>query len=77
MPLFGRLASTMLRMSDTTTSEAARQLVAKRWGAQRPIRLAQELVSRIDELPAAERIRLRQALGEEPSEELGEREFSR
>jgi hypothetical protein len=62
MPLFGRLASTMLRMSDTTTSEAARQLVAKRWGPQRPVRLARELVSRIDELPAAERIRLRQAL---------------
>jgi hypothetical protein len=61
-----RLASTMLRMSDTTTSEAARQLVAKRWGPQRPVKLARELVSRIEELPASERARLRAALDEKP-----------
>jgi hypothetical protein len=51
-------------MSDTTTSGAARQLVAKRWGAQRPVRLARELAARVDELPAAERARLRAALDE-------------
>jgi hypothetical protein len=60
----------MLRMSEagtTTSSEASRQLAGKRWGAQRPVKLAQELVARVDELPAAERARLRAAL-DEPAE---------
>jgi hypothetical protein len=67
----------LLRMSGATTSEAGRQLAGKRWGPQRPVRLARELASRVDELPASERARLRAALGEEPGETLGEREFSR
>jgi len=54
-------------MTDTATSEAARQLVAKRWGPQRPIKLARELALRVDELPASERARLRAAL-DEPAE---------
>lgn len=65
MPLFGRLASRMLRMSDATTATAAgRQLAAQRWGPQRPVKLARELASRIDELPAVERAKLRAALDE-------------
>ena len=52
------------------TSEAARQLSLARWGAQRPTRLAAELRERIDELPAAERQALREALDSEPSETL-------
>jgi hypothetical protein len=55
---------TMLRMSEATTSEAGRQLAALRWGPQRPVKLARELASRIDELPAIERARLRAALDE-------------
>jgi hypothetical protein len=33
-----------------------------RWGPQRPTRLARELAERVDELPPAERDRLRMAL---------------
>jgi hypothetical protein len=58
----------MLRMTDTAVSEAAseaaRALIRQRWGAQRPIKLARELASRVDELPAVERARLRAALDE-------------
>jgi hypothetical protein len=53
---------TFIRMSGTTTSEAARTLVQRRWGAQRPIRLAHELVERANELPSAERLALLVAL---------------
>jgi hypothetical protein len=49
-------------MTDTTPSEAARLLVAQRWGGQRPVRLACELAERVGELPAAERNRLLDAL---------------
>jgi hypothetical protein len=50
-------------MSDTTiTSEHARALVRRRWGAQRPIRLAHELASRASELPPDERLALMVAL---------------
>ena len=49
-------------MGDTAASLAARQLVAKRWGARKPVRLAHELLPRLDELPPAERVRLANAL---------------
>ena len=45
-----------------TASEAARALVAQRWGSQRPTRLARELLPRLGELPADERSRLLDAL---------------
>jgi hypothetical protein len=43
-------------------STAARRLSAQRWGSQRPVRLAHELATRVDELPDAERARLLEAL---------------
>jgi hypothetical protein len=49
-------------MTDTQVSVAARQLAARRWGSQRATRLARELESRVGQLPAAERIRLLDAL---------------
>jgi len=52
-------------MTDTAASEAARLLVAQRWRGQRPVRLARELMPRVDELPAAERSRLLDALRDE------------
>jgi hypothetical protein len=57
----------MLCMRDAVTTEAPtaaemRRRAAARWGPQRPVKLARELVSRIDELPASERLQLRQAL---------------
>lgn len=60
----------MLCMRDAVTTvapvaEEMRRRAAARWGPQRPVRLARELASRIDELPAAERDRLRKALGDE------------
>jgi hypothetical protein len=42
----------------------ARQLVSRRCGAQKPVRLARELTLRVDELPPTERARLRAALDE-------------
>jgi hypothetical protein len=49
-------------MGDTSASQAARELVRARWGAQRPRRLLAELLPRLSELPVSERQRLRQAL---------------
>jgi hypothetical protein len=49
-------------MNSPVASEAARQLSQARWGPQRPTRLARELAERVDELPPAERERLRMAL---------------
>jgi hypothetical protein len=49
-------------MDDTQVSVAARLMVAQRWGAQKPVRLARELTARLDELPPAERARLLEAL---------------
>jgi hypothetical protein len=62
----------MLCMRDAVTTTAAtaeemRRRAAARWGPQRPVKLARELASRIDELPELERLRLRQAL-DEPAE---------
>ena len=45
-----------------TTSDAARALNQKRWGGAKPTRLAHELEQRLDELPAGERQKLREAL---------------
>jgi hypothetical protein len=61
-PLLGRSFAKIVRMTDTAASEAARLLVAQRWGSQRPTRLARELLPRLDELPAEERSRLLDAL---------------
>ena len=49
-------------MSDTAATEAARQLVAKRWGSRKPVRLARELELRAHESPDAERQQLLDAL---------------
>jgi hypothetical protein len=43
-------------------SDAGAVLAQKRWGATRPRRLAEELALRADELPAADRLRLLEAL---------------
>jgi hypothetical protein len=48
--------------SSAAASAAARALVARRWGSQRPIRLAQELAERAAELPEPERRQLLEAL---------------
>jgi hypothetical protein len=59
-----------VRMSDTQlVSGAARQLAARRWGSQRPVRLAQELAERAAELPEPDRIRLLAALTRRAVEE--------
>lgn len=65
LPALGRSFARIVRMTDTAASEAARQLVAQRWGSQRPARLARELLPRLDELPAEERSRLLDALRDE------------
>jgi hypothetical protein len=49
-------------MSDTHLSGAARQMAASRWGASKPIRMAQELALRAQELPDSERALLLNAL---------------
>ena len=49
-------------MDDTQVSAAARLMVAQRWGAQKPVRLARELALRVGELPEPERVRLLNAL---------------
>ena len=49
-------------MDDPQVSDAARELAARRWGASKPVRLAQQLIERVDELPDPERIQLRAAL---------------
>jgi hypothetical protein len=50
-------------MLDTDqVSVAARSLAARRWGAARPVRLAQELAERAAELPEPERRQLLEAL---------------
>jgi hypothetical protein len=54
-----------LRMSNTQMgSAAAPELAALRWGAARPVRLAQELRARAAEPPEPERQRLIDALTE-------------
>jgi hypothetical protein len=46
-------------MSETQlVSGAARQLAARWWGSSRPVRLAQELAERAQELPEVERRQL-------------------
>jgi hypothetical protein len=50
-------------MSDAATVSAVmRSLAARRWRGQVPIRLARELVPRVDELPEVERRALIAAL---------------
>jgi hypothetical protein len=49
-------------MTDTNdASEAARALIAQRWGNQKPVRLAEELLPRARELPDSLRSALHQA----------------
>jgi hypothetical protein len=50
--------------SNAAASAAARALVARRWGAAKPVRLARELAERVDELPEIERRSLIAALAE-------------
>jgi hypothetical protein len=54
-------------MSDTQVSGAARLLVAQRWGASKPVRIARELAERLDELPEVERRALLAALTRQES----------
>lgn len=49
-------------MTDQAASEAARQLIARRWQGRRPSRLARELAHRAAELPEDERAELIAAL---------------
>ena len=50
-------------MSDAATVSAVMsELAARRWRGQVPIRLARELVPRVDELPEVERRQLLDAL---------------
>ena len=51
-------------MSDTAASEAARELIRRRWGNTRPNRLAHELAARVDELDDEEAELLRAALAD-------------
>jgi hypothetical protein len=48
-------------------SGAARLLVARRWGSQRPVKLARELAERAAELPEVERRALLDALTRQES----------
>jgi hypothetical protein len=50
--------------ANAAASAAARALVARRWGASKPVRLARELAERVDELPEIERRQLIAALTE-------------
>jgi hypothetical protein len=52
-----------------TGSAAARELAARRWGSQRPVKLARELVPRVAELPEVERRQLLDALSEDRGRE--------
>jgi hypothetical protein len=52
----------LVRIDDPAVSAAAKQMLSKRWGYQRPVRLARELELRASELPDAERVRLLHAL---------------
>jgi hypothetical protein len=52
-----------------TGSAAARALAVRRWGAQRPVRLARELALRAAELPEVERRQLLEALTERARQE--------
>lgn len=54
-------------MSDTQVSGAARLLVAQRWGASKPVRMARELAERAAELPEVERRALLAALTRQES----------
>ena len=57
-------------MDDTqTASAAARELVARRWGSQRPVKLARELAERAGELPEVELRALLAALTEQTRRE--------
>ncbi len=57
-------------MSDAQeVSVAARQMAAQRWGASKPIRLAQQLAERVDELPEIERRALIDALTKDAGQE--------
>jgi hypothetical protein len=49
-------------MTNTQVSGAARQLAARRWGSQRPVKLARELAERAAELPELDRRQLLDAL---------------
>jgi hypothetical protein len=61
----------MLCMSDAAVSERARRKAFARWGATRPVRLAEELRRRASELPPTDREQLRAALEQASSEPLG------
>lgn len=59
-----------MRIEDTQqVSGAARLLVAQRWGASKPSRLARELLPRVAELPEVERRSLLAALTEHTNQE--------
>jgi hypothetical protein len=49
-------------MSESLTSDAARQLARARWGDTKPRKRVDQLAQQVAKLPAADRERLRQAL---------------
>jgi hypothetical protein len=55
--------------TDVQLSAVMRQLAALRWGSQRPVKLARELVQRLDELPPTELRALAAALSERSERE--------
>jgi hypothetical protein len=55
--------------SNAAASAAAKALVARRWGSQRPVKLARELAERASELPDLERRQLLNALSNTQQEQ--------
>jgi hypothetical protein len=49
---------------DDAASEAARQLVRRRWGAQKVVAAAETVISRVSELPPSVRSQVHEATAE-------------
>ncbi len=56
-------------MSDTKTSEAARELIRHRWGSRVAERAAQTVIARAAELPPEMRARVHEATADEESDD--------
>jgi hypothetical protein len=58
----------MTSTRDEAVSEAARQLIARRWGSQVVERAAQVVISRVAELPPAVRAQVHEATEQKGAE---------
>jgi hypothetical protein len=56
-------------MSDTKASEAGRELVRHRWGAQAVERAARTVIERVDELPVTVRAQVHLATADQDQED--------